>query len=138
MADIKEISIKGTDLDTMFDIIAIYLKKTNMQITSFQFTKKAQTDKKILVFCTCNPENSTPYPLKPTIPILKEHARQYLSDYCIDHIQEFFKEDLYISDSDEIGYEIFTPDWYSDEHGLSDYSIFQILAVQPILIQNGK
>lgn len=41
MANIKEISIKGTDLDTMFDIIAIYLKKNKHADNQFSIYKKS-------------------------------------------------------------------------------------------------
>lgn len=38
----------------------------------------------------------------------------------------------------ELGWELFTPDWYSNEMGIQNYNYNTILAVKPKLIEYGK
>lgn len=95
-----------------------------------------------LVFCKYiseNKQNEMAYPFKQTSISLAEHAFSYLESLSDDDLRKMGAEPSGYEESYNIGFELFTLDWYSDEHKINRYTWGKtVLAVKPKLIEYGK
>lgn len=118
------------------DVLAMYLANTEHEVIGFKLIEKEHQQGKVLVFYAkaSEEEKVTEYPIKATIPILTEHILQYIREFSIEDVPDLFDSE-HPSDMSrlELGINIFKPDWYSDEHGIKEYNLFQLFAVQPAL-----
>lgn len=120
------------------------LKFLNLSIQSFKICnlKHSKIEGKhspVLTFkdSPCPRKDYINYPFNPTSEVIAEHIYDYLSKLSDDDIEALGAAPTGDEEGCEIGWEIFYPDWYSDNYGLDEWD-FQILAVKPALIEWGK
>lgn len=98
--------------------------------------KTVETDAKkhMLVFHSYGDKGNA-FPINVTATVLAEAVRQFIADTPAGVFEEMLSgyEEGY-----EYAWELFSPDWYSDEHGITDYSLSAVLACRPTIVEYGK
>lgn len=98
--------------------------------------KTVETDAKkhMLVFHSYGNKGNA-FPINVTATILAEAVRQFIADTPASVFEEMLSG---YEESYEYAWELFSPDWYSDEHGITDYSLSAVLACRPTIVEHGK
>lgn len=98
--------------------------------------KTVETDAKkhMLVFHSYG-DRGDAFPINVTATVLAEAVRQFIADTPTSIFEEMLSgyEESYAH-----AWELFSPDWYSDEHGITDYSLSAVLACRPVIVEYGK
>lgn len=98
--------------------------------------KTVETDAKkhMLVFHSYGDKGDA-FPINITATILAEAVRQFIADTPASVFEGMLSgyEENY-----EHAWELFSPDWYSDEHGITNYSLSAVLACRPVIVEYGK
>lgn len=98
--------------------------------------KTVETDAKkhMLVFHSYG-DRGDAFPINVTSTVLAEAVRQFIADTPASVFEEMLSgyEESYAH-----AWELFSPDWYSDEHGITDYSLSAVLACRPTIVEYGK
>lgn len=93
-------------------------------------------EKRILVFYSYSYGNKgMRFPLKVTPTVLAEAISQFMEE---TPAEEFEKQLSGYEEEYDHAWEIFSPDWYSDEHGIKDYDMSAVLACRPVIVEYGK
>ena len=90
-------------------------------------TMETDTKKHMLVFHSYGDKGNA-FPINVTATVLAEAVRQFIADTPASVFEEIY----------EYAWELFSPDWYSDEHGITDYSLSAVLACRPTIVEYGK
>lgn len=98
--------------------------------------KTVETDAKkhMLVFHSYEDKGNA-FPINVTATVLAEAVRQFIADTPASVFEEMLSG---YEESYEYAWELFSPDWYSDEHGITDYSLSAVLACRPTIVEYGK
>lgn len=98
--------------------------------------KTVETDAKkhMLVFHSYGDKGNA-FPINVTATVLAEAVRQFIADTPAGVFEEMLSG---YEESYEYAWELFSPDWYSDEHGITDYSLSAVLACRPTIVEYGK
>ena len=98
--------------------------------------KTVETDAKrrILVFHSYGDRGNT-FPINVTATVLAETVRQFIADTPASVFEEMLSG---YEESYEYAWELFSPDWHSEKHGITDYSISAVLACRPTIVEYGK
>lgn len=98
--------------------------------------KTVETDAKkhMLVFHSYGGKGNA-FPINVTATVLAETVRQFIADTPASVFEEMLSG---YEESYEYAWELFSPDWYSDEHGITDYSLSAVLACRPTIVEYGK
>lgn len=98
--------------------------------------KTVETDAKkhMLVFHSYGDKGNA-FPINVTATVLTEAVRQFIADTPASVFEEMLSG---YEESYEYAWELFSPDWYSDEHGITDYSLSAVLACRPTIVEYGK
>lgn len=98
--------------------------------------KTVETDAKkhMLVFHSYGDKGNA-FPINVTATILAEAVRQFIADTPASVFEEMLSG---YEESYEYAWELFSPDWHSDEHGITDYSLSAVLACRPTIVEYGK
>ncbi|WP_418708739.1 hypothetical protein [Alistipes putredinis] len=98
--------------------------------------KAVETDAKkhMLVFHSYGDKGNA-FPINVTATVLAEAVRQFIADTPASVFEEMLSG---YEESYEYAWELFSPDWYSDEHGITDYSLSAVLACRPTIVEYGK
>lgn len=98
--------------------------------------KTVETDAKkhMLVFHSYGDKGNA-FPINVTATVLAEAVRQFIADTPASVFEEMLSG---YEESYEYAWELFSPDWYSDEHGITDYSLSAVLACRPTIVEYGK
>jgi hypothetical protein len=92
-----------------------------------------------LVFCEYVGEGETKYPYEQTPVSLTEHIYQYITSLSDEELASMGCEPSGYEEDYSIGWEIFIPDYCSDNYDITDYTWGKtVLAVKPKLIEYGK
>ena len=80
------------------------------------------------------------YPFKMTSETLAEQIDQFIHSFTESDLARYGieEEEFDCAEEYDIGWELFRPDWYSEEHGIREYTLFDLIAVKPVLITYGK
>ena len=80
------------------------------------------------------------YPFQMTPETLAEQIDQFVQSFTETDLARYGIEEEEFDCAEEytIGWELFRPDWYSKEHGIREYTLFDLIAVKPVLITYGK
>lgn len=115
-------------------------------ISGYCLTKAEVQDANVLVFLSYEQDkNYNAYPFE--ISAESDEGIQILVNHIINYIKSLSEKDLAAFECEpsgyeedyEIGWELYTPDWYSDEHGIDKYTCGQtVLAVKPHFLEYGK
>lgn len=126
---IKKFAITGTK-DT--DLI----KTCEFLLSQIGTIKTMETDAKkhMLVFHSYGDKGNA-FPINVTATVLAEAVRQFIADTPASVFEEMLSG---YEESYEYAWELFSPDWYSDEHGITDYSLSAVLACRPTIVEYGK
>lgn len=126
---IKKFAITGTK-DT--DLI----KTCEFLLSQIGTIKTVETDAKkhMLVFHN-HGDKGNAFPINVTATVLAETVRQFITDTPASVFEEMLSG---YEESYEYVWELFSPDWYSDEHGITDYSLSAVLACRPTIVEYGK
>lgn len=129
----------GTDKQQLIETLEFLVPRLHFSITGF-----CQDTKGPLVLC--HPYDShledgkfQKYPFTVNASTVAEHILTWISELSEEQLEKMkcvpdgYEEDY------EIGWCIFTPDWYSDEYEVDCYSYGEtLLAVKPRIVQYGK
>lgn len=97
-------------------------------------TMETDTKKHMLVFHSYGDKGNA-FPINVTATVLAEAVRQFIADTPASVFEEMLSE---YEKSYEYAWELFSPDWYSDKHGITDYSLSAVLACRPTIVEYGK
>lgn len=119
-------STKDTDL----------IKTCEFLLSQIGTIKTVETDAKkhMLVFHNRGDKGNA-FPINVTATVLAEAVRQFIADTPASVFEEMLSG---YEESYEYAWELFSPDWYSDEHGITDYSLSAVLACRPTIVEYGK
>jgi hypothetical protein len=119
-------STKDTDL----------IKTCEFLLSQIGTIKTVETDAKkhMLVFHSYGDKGNA-FPINVTATVLAEAVRQFIADTPASVFGEMLSG---YKESYEYAWELFSPDWYSDEHGITDYSLSAVLACRPTIVEYGK
>lgn len=80
------------------------------------------------------------YPFKMTSETLAEQIDQFIHSFTESDLARYGieEEEFDCAEEYDIGWELFRPDWYSEEHGIREYTLSDTIAVKPVLITYGK
>lgn len=97
-------------------------------------TVETDTKKRMLVFHSYG-DRGDAFPINVTATVLAEAVRQFIADTPANVFKEMLSgyEESYAH-----GWELFSPDWYSEEHGITNYSLSAVLACRPVIVEYGK
>lgn len=98
--------------------------------------KTVETDAKkhMLVFHSYGNRGDA-FPINVTATVLAEAVRQFIADTPTSAFEGMLSG---YEESYEHAWELFSPDWYSEEHGITDYSLSAVLACRPTIVEYGK
>lgn len=98
--------------------------------------KTVETDAKkhMLVFHSYG-DRGDAFPINVTATVLAEAVRQFIADTPASVFERMLSE---YEESYEYAWELFSPDWYSEKHGITDYSLSAVLACRPTIVEYGK
>lgn len=91
-----------------------------------------------LVFCIDGQDAQTRYPFTPTIRMLCDHIIDYITSIDESNLSKFGEELTGYEEDYSIGYELFLNDYTSEHHRIVDKSYYDVFAVKPIVIEEGK
>lgn len=97
-------------------------------------TMETDAKKHMLVFHSYGNKGNA-FPINVTATVLAEAVRQFIADTPASVFEEMLSG---YEESYEYAWELFSPDWYSDEHGITDYSLSAVLACRPTIVEYGK
>lgn len=97
-------------------------------------TMETDAKKHMLVFRSYGDKGNA-FPINVTATVLAEAVRQFIADTPASVFEEMLSG---YEESYEYAWELFSPDWYSDEHGITDYSPSAALACRPTIVEYGK
>lgn len=97
-------------------------------------TMETNAKKHILVFHSYGDKGDA-FPINVTATVLAEAVRQFIADTPASVFEEMLSG---YEESYEYAWELFSPDWYSDEHGITNYSLSAVLACRPTIVEYGK
>lgn len=97
-------------------------------------TMETDAKKHMLVFHSYGDKGNA-FPINVTATVLAEAVRQFIADTPASVFEEMLSG---YEESYEYAWELFSPDWYSDEHGITDYSLSAVLACRPAIVEYGK
>lgn len=97
-------------------------------------TMETDAKKHMLVFHRYGDKGDA-FPINVTATVLAEAVRQFIADTPASVFEGMLSgyEESYAH-----AWELFSPDWYSDEHGITDYSLSAVLACRPVIVEYGK
>lgn len=126
VGDSKELLIKTLD----------FIMSTNkIKVKGFFIEEKNG----YLVFCSYTNDKDTTYPFEQTSVSLTEHIYQYIDSLSEEQLAAMGCEPNGYEEEYSIGWELFIPDWYSDDHCIDNYTWGKtVLAVKPSFIEYGK
>ena len=80
------------------------------------------------------------YPFKMTSETLAEQIDQFIHSFTESDLARYGieEEEFDCAEEYDLGWDLFRPDWYSEEHGIREYTLFDLIAVKPVLITYGK
>lgn len=95
---------------------------------------------KALVFLdyVTNDKKNQTYPFQMTPIALAEQIEQYINNMDSEQLAAFGEEPNGYEEEYEYGWELFSPDWYSDKYGIEDYDMATQFAVRPKKLEYGK
>lgn len=98
--------------------------------------KTVETDAKkhMLVFHSYGNRGDA-FPINVTATVLAEAVRQFIADTPASVFEGMLSE---YEENYEHAWELFSPDWYSEEHGITDCSLSAVLACRPVIVEYGK
>lgn len=97
-------------------------------------TVETDTKKHMLVFHSYG-DRGDAFPINVTATVLAEAVQQFIADTPASVFEGMLSG---YEKSYEHAWELFSPDWYSDEHGITNYSLSAILACRPTIVEYGK
>lgn len=105
-------------------------------LSQIRTIKTVETDAKkhMLVFHSYGNKGNA-FPINVTATVLAEAVRQFIADTPASVFEEMLSG---YEESYKYAWELFSPDWYSDEHGITDYSLSAVLACRPTIVEYGK
>lgn len=130
-SDMQTFTINGDEDKTLEKVLKFAIDFSEFEVEAFF------KDKKGLVFCAYECDDSIKYPFKPTPKVLVEQIKQYIKNLTDE---EFIELAGPRPDNDGIvnfGWEVFHPLWYG-ENEIENYDNAAILAVRPCWIVYGK
>lgn len=97
-------------------------------------TVETDAKKHMLVFHSYG-DRGDAFPINVTATVLAEAVRQFIADTPASVFEEMLSgyEESYAH-----AWELFSPDWYSDDHGITDYSLSAVLTCRPVIVEYGK
>ena len=129
---IKNLSIIGTDIDTLTATCEFALKQMSISVKSFFIDNKQHA---IVFKETTNEEDPGRFPIDVTPVILREVIWRFLEqqpDDVYENLLSGYEEDW------SKAWDLFVPDWYSKDHGIEHYDICSVLAGKPTIVEYGK
>ena len=123
--------INGESYDSLARVIEFALKLSNSSIKAFY------KDVRGLVLCSYECEGSTLYPFEPTVPVLVEQVKQYLSELTSEELTSMAGLEPEYAESTHLGWEVFHPLWYGD-YKIDKYNLAAVIAIRPSWIVYGK
>ena len=91
-----------------------------------------------LVFCMDGQDAQTRYPFTSTVRMLCDHVVDYILGIDESDLAKFGEELTGYEEDYSIGYELFLNDYTSEHHRIVDKSYYDVFAVKPIVIEEGK
>lgn len=124
----------------MTKYIAAAIRLLDGNIKGYKIDKMDKSGAPVLLFMSYGDDaKEYPFPINAdNAEVLAAHIRNYISQLTDEDLKAFHCEPTGYEEDYEIGFEIFTPDWYSDEYGIDDYDESVLLAVKPKFIEYGK
>lgn len=126
---IKKFAITGTE-------DADLIRTCEFLLSQIGTIKTVETDakKRMLVFHSYG-DRGDAFPINVTATVLAEAVRQFIADTPASVFEGMLSG---YEESYEHAWELFSPDWYSNEHGITDYSLSAVLACRPTIVEYGK
>lgn len=139
----KTFCASGHSKELLLDTLKFITKHISLTTNHTNLIDGFYKDKNgILVFCKKqknDKDSIITYPFQPTETVLVEHIYQYLNELSTDELTALNAMPDDYDEESTLGWELFIPDWYSDEHGISNYTFGKtLLAVKPKIIESGK
>lgn len=97
-------------------------------------TVETDAKKHMLIFHSYG-DRGDAFPINVTATVLAEAVRQFITDTPTSIFEGMLSG---YEESHEHAWELFSPDWYSDEHGITNYSLSAVLACRPTIMEYGK
>lgn len=97
-------------------------------------TMETDAKKRMLVFHSYG-DRGDAFPINVTATVLAEAVRQFIADTSASVFEGMLSG---YEESYEHAWELFSPDWYSDKHGITNYSLSAVLACRPTIVEYGK
>lgn len=112
------------------------ISKCEFLLSQIGTIKTMETDAKkhMLVFHSYGDKGNA-FPINVTATVLAKAVRQFIADTPAGVFEEMLSG---YEESYEYAWELFSPDWYSDEHGITNYSLSAVLACRPTIVEYGK
>lgn len=126
---IEKFAITGVDNKNLISTCEFLLSQTS-EIKSMGL----DPEKRILVFHSYG-DKGAKFPLKVTPTVLAEAISQFMEE---TPAEEFERQLSGYEEDYAHAWELFSPDWYSDEHGIKDYDMSAVLACRPVIVEYGK
>ena len=127
----QNFTINGEDDEALEKVLKLALELSGDKIKSFY------EDKNGLVFCWAEREKFKTYPFEPTIPVIVEQIKQYISKLLPDDILRLAGDEPGVDGTVRLGWEVFCPLWYG-ENEIENYEMSSFLAVRPSWIVYAK
>lgn len=138
MRELYSFSLSGsgkTDLNMCLDFILTHTDG----IEAFSYEEMEKPDRPTcLVFHSYETKDSQKYGFPVNSVILAEQITQWLDALDELELRKFGARPNGSEESYEMGWELFSPDWYSIQHGIANYELSMVLAIKPKLLEWGK
>ena len=137
---VSKFAMASASWEDLTKLFQFFSKELDLSIDSCEFTTMLHSNMPdhpapVLLFGS---HLDHTYPFPPTAETLTENARYWMSTLTEKDKQAHNAVPGGWEEECELGWELFKPDWYSDEYGIQNYQLFCTLALRPCLIEYGK
>ena len=137
MKELYSFAISSNGKEDLKRCLDFLLQSIDIKAFSYEDMRK-ENKCRCLVFHTYKVGSNETYPFPVNSIILAEQIQQWLDSLNTEDFKKFMAYPTGYEESYEIGWELFSPDWYSLEYGIENYELSMAIAVKPKLLEYGK
>lgn len=144
MFTFRTFSISGKDRNALEDVLRFLMETQGFRPvkTGYGTLTARETGQVLLIGeqLADSARQQMEYPFKMTPETLAEQIEQFVHSFTESDLARYGieEEEFDCAEEYDIGWELFRPDWYSKEHGIREYTLFDLIAVKPVLLTYGK
>ena len=145
MFNFEKFSITGDKRKTLEDVLRFLIETQGFcpTETGYGTLEKQETGTVLVIgehLDSSHIKDIMRYPFQMTPETLAEQIEQFIHSFTVEDLKAYGmeEEDWAFTEEYTIGWDLFRPDRWNEEHGIGIYCLFDTIAVKPVIIEYGK